>query len=59
MIKSLLTDPSLMKESNFTEGYNVLMGEVLRGHPDNKKYGEFHTGDAWHPAMMRYCQNEK
>jgi len=37
MIKSLLTDPSLMKESNFAEGYNVLTGEVQRGHPDNKK----------------------
>ena len=58
MIKSLLTDPSLMKESNFAEGYNVLTGEVQRGHPDNKKYGEIHTGDAWRPAMRRYCQNE-
>ena len=36
MIKGLLTDPSLMKESNFTEGYNVLTGEVLKGHPETK-----------------------
>ena len=36
MIKSLLTNPSLMKESNFAEGYNVLTGEVLKGHPENK-----------------------
>jgi hypothetical protein len=57
IIKSLLTNPSLMKESNFTEGYNVLMGEVLRGHPENKKYSEVRTGDAWKPAMKRYCQN--
>jgi hypothetical protein len=57
MIKSLLTDPSLMKESNFAEGYNVLTGDVVKGHPENKKYGEVHTGDAWKPAMMRYCQN--
>jgi hypothetical protein len=57
MITSLLTDPSLMKESNFAEGYNVLMGEVLKGHPENKNYSEVHTGDAWQPAMKRYCQN--
>ncbi len=59
MIKSLLTNPSLMKESNFIEGYNVLTGEVLRGHPENKKYSEVHTCDAWKPAMKRYCQNVK
>jgi len=29
MIISLLTDPSLMKQSNFAEGYNVLTGEVI------------------------------
>jgi len=57
MIISLLTDPSLMKQSNFAEGYNVLMGEVLNDHPENKKYSEIHTGDAWRPARNRYCQN--
>ena len=57
MITSLLTDPSLMKESNFAEGYNVLTGEVLNDHPENKKYSEIHTGDAWCPARNRYCQN--
>jgi hypothetical protein len=45
MIKSLLTDPSLMKQSIFAEGYNVLTGEVLNDHPENKKYSEIHTGD--------------
>jgi len=29
MIISLLTDPSLMKQSNFAEGYNILTGEVI------------------------------
>jgi hypothetical protein len=57
MIRSLLTDPSLMKESNFAEGYNVLTGEILNDHPENKKYSEIHTGDAWSPARNRYCQN--
>ena len=57
MIISLLTDPSLMKQSNFAEGYNVLTGEVLNDHPENKKYSEIHTGDAWRPARNRYCQN--
>jgi len=46
-----------MKQSNFTKDYNVLTGEVLNDHPENKKYSEIHTGDAWHPAMNRYCQN--
>jgi hypothetical protein len=50
MIISLLTDKSLMNESNFTEGYNVLTGKVDKNHPSNSKYGEIHTGDAWLPA---------
>ena len=57
MIRSLLTDPILMKEYNFAEGYNVLTGEVLIDHPNNKKYSEIHTGDAWSPARSRYCLN--
>jgi hypothetical protein len=47
-----------MKQSNFAEGYNVLTGEVINDHPENKKYSEIHTGDAWKPARNRYCQNE-
>jgi hypothetical protein len=57
MIISLLTDPSVMIEKNFAEGYNVLTGEV-DNHPANKKYGEVRTGDAWPPARDRYCQNK-
>jgi hypothetical protein len=57
MIISLLPDPSVMNEKNFTEGYNVLSGEV-DNHPANNKYGEVHTGDAWLPAWDRYCQNK-
>jgi hypothetical protein len=53
MIKSLLSDPSLMKEPNFAEGYNVLTGEVLNDHPANNKYSKVHTGDAWLPARKR------
>jgi hypothetical protein len=58
MIISLLSDPSLMKEQNFAEGYNLLSGEVLKEHPANNKYGKVHTGDAWSPASKRYCQKE-
>jgi hypothetical protein len=57
MIISLLTDPSVMNEMNFAEGYNVLTGEV-DDHPANKKYGEVHTGGAWLPPRERYCQNK-
>ena len=57
MIKSLLSDTSLMKESNFAEGYNVITGEVLKDHPANNQHGEVHTGDAWIPARNRYCQD--
>ena len=24
-------------------------------HPNNSKYGEIHTGDAWLPARNRFC----
>ncbi len=57
MIISLLSDPSVMDEKNFAEGYNVLTGEV-DNHPANTKYGEVHTGGAWLPARDRYCQNK-
>jgi hypothetical protein len=54
MIKSLLTDKSIMKSSNFAEGYNVLTGDVDNNMPCNQKYGEVHTGDGWLPAKARY-----
>jgi hypothetical protein len=57
MIISSLTDPSVMNEKNFAEGYNVLTGEV-DNLPANNKYGEVHTGDAWLPARDRYCHNK-
>jgi hypothetical protein len=57
MIISLLSDPSVMNEKNFAEGYNVLTGEV-DNQSANNKYGEVDTGDAWLPARDRYCQNK-
>jgi hypothetical protein len=57
MIISLLSDPSVMNEQNFAEGYNVLTGKI-DNHPANNKHGEVHTGDAWLPARDRYCQNK-
>ena len=55
MIISLLTDTSIMTQSNFAEGYNVLTGDVDMNNPCNHKYGEVHTGDAWMPTKERYC----
>ena len=55
MILDILTDSSLMNESNFAEGYDVLTGKVDRNNPHNSKYGEVHMGDAWEPAKNRYC----
>jgi len=55
MILDILTDSSLMNESNFAEGYDVLTGAVDPNNPHNSKYGEVHTGDAWEPAKSRYC----
>lgn len=55
MIIDLLTDKTLMIDSNFAEGYNIFTGEIDMTHPNNSKYGEIHTGDAWLPARNRYC----
>ena len=40
MIKSILTDPKLMNDQYFPNGYNVLTGEVTNEHT-NDKYGRF------------------
>ncbi len=55
MIISLLMDSTLMTESNFAEGYNVLTGDVDMINPSNQKYGEVHTWEAWLPARNKYC----
>ena len=55
MIVSMLTDNTLMTESNFAEGYNVLTGDVDMMNPSNQKYGEEHTGEAWLPTRNKYC----
>jgi hypothetical protein len=46
MLISILTDKTLMSNTNFVEGYNVLTGDVDNNNPCNQKYGEVHTGDA-------------
>ena len=48
-------DKTLMMESNFVEGYNVLTGNVDMMNPSNQKYGEEHTGEAWLPTRNTYC----
>ncbi len=44
-----------MTDTNFAEGYNILIGEVDINNPCNSNYGEVYTGDAWLPARNRYC----
>ncbi len=50
----LLTDKTLTTVSKFAEGYNIFTEEIDMTHPNNSKYGEIHTGDAWLPAQNRY-----
>jgi hypothetical protein len=57
MIISLLTNPTLMMEHFFPEGYNVLTGQ-LDNHSTNDKYGKVHTGHAWIPARDRYYKDK-
>ena len=57
MLTSLLTDQTIMVDTNFADGYDVLTGDVDVNNPSNDKYGEVHTGDAWIPARDRYCSN--
>jgi hypothetical protein len=55
MIISMLTNKTLMTESNFAEGYNVLTGNVDMMNPCNQKYGEVHSREAWLSAQNKYC----
>jgi hypothetical protein len=55
IINSMLADNTLMTDSNFAKGYNVLTGDVDMMNPTNQKYGEVHTGEAWLPAWNKYC----
>ena len=55
MIMDLLTNPHLMKECNFAEGYDLYTGNIDIATPSNNKYGEIHTGDDRLPARGRFC----
>ena len=55
MILSILHDPILMREENFAEGYDIFTGAEIEDCDANNKYGEIHTGDAWKPALTRFC----
>jgi hypothetical protein len=57
MFISILTDKTLMLNTNFVEGYNVLTGDDDNNNPCNQEYGKVHTGDAWLPARDRFCAN--
>ena len=46
MLTSHLTDQTIMADTNFADGYDVLTGDVDVNNLTNDKYGEVHTGDA-------------
>ncbi len=48
-----------MVDTNFSDGYDVLTGDVDVNNLTNDKYGEVHTGDAWILARDRYCSNSQ
>ncbi len=50
MLTSLVTDQTIMVDTNIAEGYDVLARGVDVNNPSNDKYGGVHTGDAWIPA---------
>jgi hypothetical protein len=54
MIICMLTDNTLITESDFAKGYNVLTGDADMMNPSNQKYEEVHTGD-WLPERKKYC----
>ena len=56
MIKSLLTDESLMKPENLAEGVDIFTGKVTG---DDSKYSEFHTGDLWKSARSIFVRKER
>ena len=58
MILSLLHDHTVMRKENFAEGYDIFTGKEWKDEECNNKYGEIHTGDAWKPALRRYCGND-
>ena len=45
MILDILTNPELMREENFAEGYDIFTGEIDDNHPSNLNYVEIHTGN--------------
>ena len=55
MILSILHDNTLMRQENFATGLDIFTGDVDEHCPQNKCYGEIHTGEAWQPAKERFC----
>ena len=56
MIMDLLSNPSLINQSNIAAGYNIFNGDVDETHEANSKYGEIHTGNDWLPARDHFCR---
>jgi hypothetical protein len=53
MILSIVHDDVLMRKENVAPGLDIFTGAVEGGYEGNLNYGEFHTGDAWKPAVKR------
>jgi len=58
MILSILHDASLMRNENFAAGLDIFTGYVDDECPSNKSFGEIHTGNAWKPAVQRFCGHD-
>jgi len=54
MIMSLLTDKRLNSE-NIAPGNDLFTGKSVG---DVHHLGEIHTGDAWEPALQRFCGDD-
>ena len=54
MLLSVLADKTLMRSDNIARGYHLRTGFPCPGHPSNENYGQFYTGDAWHPELCRF-----
>ena len=57
MILDLLLNEGTMNERHIAKGYDVFTGNVDDSIPENKCYGEVHTGDEWLPTKDRFCGN--
>ena len=52
---SLLHDPTIMREENFAEGYDIFTGMPTK---ESTQYGEVHTGWVFEQARAKFCGDD-